>query len=193
MFATEIVGLIFAGVVAISTVFYVRLTGQLAKETQALRKVQTEPNLYAILEISEAMFGLIHIKIENIGLGLAKNLQFDLKIETSTPEAPEILDEFTTPGFFETGLKYFGPGQTITSGYTNLLEKNHESALNAKFILLIDYENNTGEKYKDEFMLDMAELRGAYRLDSPTHKLTKEVNAIGKNLAKLVQIAQTKK
>lgn len=180
----EIIGLIFAGVVATSTVCYVILTHQLAKETRALRKVQTEPRLSAVPRIHDAMFGIVHITIENVGLGLAKNLQFNLQINSNTPEASEILTDFTVMGFFESGLKYLVPGQVISSGYTNLLQQNHESALKASFVLIVNYEDYIGKKYKDEIILDMAELKGAYRLETEMQKLIKEIGKIAVYLKK---------
>lgn len=176
------VELIFAGVVAVSTVIYAALTWQLTKETRKLRKVQTEPEFHAILKSYEEMFSLVHLEIKNVGLGPAKNLQFDLQVLTDEPKATEILKEFYETKFLKTGISHFGPGQTIRSGHTNMMEGDLDSRLNASFLLTIEYENIVGEMYTKQFTLDLMELKGSYMLENSSQKLIKELKQINTTL-----------
>jgi len=76
--------------VAIVTIIYVLWTKELVKTNQSLFDAQTEPSVIAYLceerrQVSGGVFHIIYLVIENIGLGIAKNVKFsvspsDLKI-----------------------------------------------------------------------------------------------------------------
>ena len=179
--------LIFAGTVAVATVFYAVLTWKLVRETRSLREVQTEPKLHVILGNHDSPFNLVRLRIENIGLGPARDLQLNLVVESGGREAEKMLEEFTEPNFFKTGFRHFGPGQSVFSGFTNMTEGDFDAKLGASFLLSFRYESATGKEYKEEFVLNMIELKGSYQLGEPSQRLiAKSLDGIDKNLGYLI-------
>ena len=56
-------------VLTIVTFAYVLLTRSISKETEIMRKTQTEPNISAIIQADERYINWINLIIQNIGLG----------------------------------------------------------------------------------------------------------------------------
>ena len=77
--------IVFAGVVAASTVFYVILTRSLVAETKKLREVQTEPKIAVWVRPKEEAITFAHLYVRNIGLGPAFDVSFEIGEETETP------------------------------------------------------------------------------------------------------------
>lgn len=71
---------LFAGIVAISTIIYAILTGSLVRETKKMRKVQTEPKIAVYLEQNNAIQNSLDMVIKNIGMGSAHNIKFEKNI-----------------------------------------------------------------------------------------------------------------
>lgn len=117
---------IFTAVVTISTVVCAVLTALLVAETRRMRQVQTEPKVEVIVKSREEWISFIHVYVRNIGLGPAYDIAFDIVAETGGEGARALIDDFTKANFFQTGLKYLGPGQEVVSGYTRMTEQFEE-------------------------------------------------------------------
>lgn len=74
-----ILSLIFSCVVAISAGIYAWLTWSLVSETKKMRKVQTEPEVCAYLQIKPGWGRSLQLVIHNIGLGTAFNVKYEIK------------------------------------------------------------------------------------------------------------------
>ena len=175
--------LIFTAMVSISTVVYAFLTGLLVSETRKLREVQTEPKIHITLESFDFAINFIRLNIKNIGLGPASDLQFESAAISGGESAEKLLQEFTRPNFFKTGLRHFGPGQKIHSRDTQVtddFEGKSASILSFK----LRYKSATGKQYNEEIIIDMSEIKGISQLGKPNlysiaNSLEKMQNDIG--------------
>jgi hypothetical protein len=75
---TGIITTIFTVVVGFATVAYAFLTWSLVSETKRMIEVQTEPKVSAIIQPNEANLNLIDLIVQNIRLGPAYDLEFEL-------------------------------------------------------------------------------------------------------------------
>ena len=150
---------IFTFFVTLSTVCYALLTWRLVSETRKLREVQTEPKIHITLESADFDINFVRLNVKNIGLGPASDLQFVPTIDSGGESAKELLQEFTSPNFFRTGLRYFGPGQSIYSSYTQMTN-GWEGKSAATLSFKLTYKNATGKQYNEEIIIDMSEIKG---------------------------------
>jgi len=157
---------LFTAVVTVSTVVYAVLTAILVSETRRMRKVQTEPMIEVVPSDFDFAIHFLRLRIKNIGLGPAKNVRFSTEVVAGGESAKKLLDEFTSSNFFDTGLKYFGPGQEMFSHYTQMNE-DFEGKVESVLAVGVEYESLTGKKYKDNITIDLSEMRGRYQLGKP--------------------------
>jgi len=145
--------LIFSAVVAISTLFYVYLTGKLVKETRIMRKFQVEPHIIAYLDVAETDSDIVFIKIKNIGLGVALNVKFSINKDINYPKSRS-LDNLW---YFMEGINYFPP--------------QHEDSL-----FLFSFHNDKDAKIKDyvSFEVKYTSILG----ESKNHLYTLKFNEI---------------
>lgn len=113
---------VFSAVVTISTVAYAILTRSLVTETKRMREAQTEPRIEITLNSLDFAINIVRLRVRNIGLGPAKNVRFTSHITTGGEAAEKLLEEFNKANFLKIGLKYFGPGHELHSGYTKMTE-----------------------------------------------------------------------
>jgi len=177
--------LLFAGVVAISTVIYATLTAFLVFETRRMRRAQTEPKLTAYFEPIEELVNFGHLYIKNIGLGPAFNISFDLTSEGSASGGADLIKDFSSTKFLETGVQYLGPDQALRSGYTAFTE-NFEEKLKAIIAIKIRYYNSTNLKHEELYKIDLSELEGTGRLGKPhLYSIAQSLEKIQKDIGHL--------
>lgn len=68
-------------IIAFITLLYVILTGYLVLESREMRKLQTEPKLYLFIETREKDYDITDLFIQNIGMGPAYNIEFEVLSE----------------------------------------------------------------------------------------------------------------
>jgi len=163
---SEALTVIFTAVVTLSTVVYATLTALLVSETRKMRKVQTEPKIHITIDSFDCAIDIVRLNIQNIGLGPASKLQFHPSVISGGESAEKLLRELTESNFFNTGLRYFGPGQNVYSSYTKTTE-DFEGKLSSILSFKLNYKSATGEKHNEEIILDMSELKGRYQLGKP--------------------------
>lgn len=100
---------IFSAVVAIATVVYAFLTWRLVSETRKMREAQTEPKVSVTIQPREEWIKLIDMVIQNIGLGPAYNIKFEINPDFECMKG-KFLSEL---GFMKNGLKYLAPNQKL--------------------------------------------------------------------------------
>ena len=157
---------IFTGVVTIATAVYAVLTWKLVAETRLMREVQTEPRLSVTLRSIDEAIHIARLHFQNIGQGPAFNVKFSPRVESGNELSASLLEEFTKPNYFQTGLSYFGPGHERLSMYTQL-NQNHDAKLSTVLAFDVTYESVTGKKYKDTLIVDMSEHKGTHQLGKP--------------------------
>ena len=164
--------MIFTAVVAIATVVYAILAWKLVSETRTMREVQTEPKVSAILQPREDWINFVDLIIQNIGLGPAYNVKFEVN-----PDFEDIGGKLSDIGFIKNGLNYMAPNQKIQLFLSNLA--GHEEKMKESFKLRIVYQNGTGKSYSDTYLIDFSQLIGIMQLgEPPLYTIAKNVERI---------------
>jgi len=173
---------VFTGFVTLATVVYAVLTAILVAETRKLRQAQTEPRIEITVDALDFAVHIVRLCVRNIGEGPAKNVKFEPTVIDGGEVAESLLEEFLSPNFFKTGLRYLGPSQYRFSGYTQT-NKDFEGKASSVLCFKVMYESVTGKKYVEEIIVDMAELRGRYQLGKPNlYSIAKSMENIQRDL-----------
>ena len=180
--------LIFSCIVAVSTVFYVILTRSLVNETKKTREMYYLPNIGMHIERNETGSTNLYLIIENIGFGVANNINF------------KILDEFdfyhvnafslSKKGIFTTQFEHFYPSQKFRIFIDYVDEKNIEVVKTGKMTIQTTYNDVLGNTYNKIHNLSAAELIGAIRHDPPDTyigKISYSLNNIDQHLKTFTQ------
>lgn len=186
---------IFTAFVAIATVVYAILTWKLVSETRMMREVQTEPKISAIIQPKDYWLNFIDLIIQNIGLGPAYNIKFEI-----SPDFEDRNLKLSEIGFIKHGLRYLAPNQKIQFFLTSLTE-NYEEKVKNPFEIRIIYENSIHKPYSNIYSIDFSQFTGTSQLgEPPLYKISKNIEDIQKNIGylstgrnKLQVITYTKK
>jgi len=183
-------------VLTIVTFAYVLLTRSISKETEIMRKTQTEPNISATIQSDERNLNWIKFVIKNIGLGPAYNVKFEVN--------PDFEDKLLTCklseiGFIKNGLPYFAPNQEFQILLTNMAE-NYQEKLKKAFEIKVTYESNIHEPYSNTYVIDFSQQRGLTQIGEPSiykiakniEQIQKDINQISTGFTKLKIIRYTK-
>jgi hypothetical protein len=177
---------IFTAVVTISTVAYAILTWSLVSETKRMREAQTEPRIEMTLKPLDFAINIVRLHVRNIGLGPARNVKFASRVASGGEGAEKLIEEFNKANFLKVGLKYFGPGHELHSGYTEIT-KDFDAKIASVLTYDIEYDSVTGKKYSDQTTIEVAELRGMNQLGKPSlYAIAQSVEAIQKELSHVV-------
>jgi len=177
---------VFTAVVTVATAVYAVLTWKLVTETRLMREVQTEPRLAVTLRPIDEAIHIVRLHFRNIGQGPAISVKFSPRVEIGNEVSPALLEEFTKPNFFTTGLSYFGPGQERVSMYTQLTQ-NHDAKLSTTLAFDVEYQSVTGKKYVDTLMVDMSEYKGTHQLGKPhLYAIAQSLEKLQKDVDRLV-------
>lgn len=176
---------LFSSVVTVATTIYAVLTWRLVTETRLMREVQTEPKLVVSLQSIDEAIHIVRLHFKNIGLGPALHVKFTPRVDDGNDQSKALLDEFTQPNFFRTGLTYLGPGQERVSMYTQL-SQGYEAKLATVLAFDIEYKSATGKGHKDTLVVDMSEYKGTHQLGKPhLYSMAKSLEKIEKEISKL--------
>jgi hypothetical protein len=157
---------VFSAVVTLATVVYALLTWKLVAETRLMREVQTEPKIEVVPTSPEIAFHLLRLHIRNVGLGPALDLKFAFQVLSGNDAAKNLIEDFSKTNFLKTGLAYFGAGQERFSHFTEM-NRDHDEKIAAVIAVDLSYRSVTGKKYKEIFVIDLSEYKGAYQLGRP--------------------------
>lgn len=158
---TEIVTLIFSGLVTASTIAYVVLTGKLVRETRLSREFFLESNLIAFLVTSETSPNIVSLVIKNIGKGVATNVRCKIIKDINYPDA----NPLSSVGIFSEGMRYFPPEHQlkyILMSIAGNSEKAHDS-----ITFKIEYSDALKNNREQWFTLRFEEISGLGKLTPP--------------------------
>lgn len=169
---------IFSAIVAIATVVYAILTWRLTSETRKMREAQTEPKISVTIQPREEWINFIDMVIQNIGLGPAYNIKFEVNPDFEYRKG-NFLSEL---GFMKNGLKYLAPNQKLQFFLTSIVE-NFEEKTKKSFEIRVTYQNSVGKKYEDVYVIDFSQLIGLSQLGEPSlYKIAKNIEEIQKDI-----------
>lgn len=187
---------------AIATVSIAALTFVLAKETWHLRNAQIaqlneirresmRPNVVFNIQPSMVNITFWDVIIQNLGKGIAKNVQFEFQNHDgtlATQENNHLVKVFSKISLFESGCASLGLGQTIKSflfGFGDLEgEVGKDKMFAQKVRVVINFEDAEGYKYSNSIDVDLSDFEGISTLDGatdPTYSIFKELENIRKN------------
>jgi len=189
--------IIFSGVVSIATVFYVFLTKSLVSQTKKMREAQTEPDVSVSVSSKEESTYLKDIQIQNIGLGAAYNIKFEVEPDFEIVKG-HMLSEIN---LIKNGLHYLTPNQKISFFIASIPEifmKKKKSYFEIK----VKYENKFGKTYKNTYSIDFSEFFDLMHAGEPSlkkiasnlEKIQKDINTIiFSSYPRIKVVAYTKK
>jgi len=177
------VTLLFSGIVTLCTLGSALLTVFLLAETRRMRLVQTEPKIDVTYQVREEWIAHLDILVQNIGLGPAHDVRFDVKPFTEDESTHAVVAELMSIGFIHSGLNYLSPGQRTSSFFTNVSE-NAQMKLNACFQVKVSYRADSGRRYEDRYRIDLSELKGLRRVgEPPLYRMAKALEELRLDLA----------
>jgi len=172
---------IFSFVVAFATIIYAILTWKLVSETRRMREVQTEPKVSVIIQPREERINFIDMVIQNVGLGPAYNIKFEINPDFEYING-KTLSEL---GFIKNGLPYLAPKQKLQFFLTDMT-KNFEEKIKKSFKIKVIYQNGIGKSYEDVYIIDFSQLTGLVHFgDHPLYKIAKEIEEIRKDIHRI--------
>jgi hypothetical protein len=184
---------LFSFIVAIATATYARLTWKLVSETRKMREVQTEPNIFVSIQSKEDWIGFIDLVIENIGLGAAYNLKFEIEPDFEYSKGHFL----STLNFMKNGVNRLAPNRKITHFLASLI--GNQELGKAKFEFTVKYENCVGKSYQKSYILDFSEFWGIRRVGEPAlrniaknlEKIKEDIHRVSSGMDKVKVIAYT--
>lgn len=157
----EQVTLIFSGIVALSTIAYVVLTGKLVKQTRLSREFFLESHIIAFLVPSETSPHAVSLVIKNIGKGVATNVRCKVTKDIDYSNA----NPLSSVGIFNEGMKYFPPEYQLKYILMSIAD-NPDKAKD--FITFkIEYSDRLNEHREQWFTLGFEEISGLGKLTPP--------------------------
>lgn len=153
---------IFSAAVAIATVVYAILTWRLVKETRRMREAQTEPLVSINVQPHEGYIMLIDMNIQNIGLGPAYDLTFQIDPDFECKK-DTLLSELS---MMTNGIKYLPPGQKIRFHLTNLFQ-DFEKKMKTPFNIQVKYLNGIGKALHNTYLVDLSQFEGISQMPRP--------------------------
>lgn len=160
----ELVTLIFSGIVTISTVCYIVLTGKLVAESRKMREFQLAPDISCYLDFNETDVSHMYLVIENIGLGTAQSVIFNIKKDFQYYQIPDLKP--VNHGILKNGLNNFYPRQKFRYYITDL-SQDFENKILDSISFTVSYKDILGTKYSRHFNLLVEEVQGIGKLTPP--------------------------
>lgn len=155
---------LFSGLVAISTVVYAYLTWKLVAETKKIRLVQHTPDLNVYLELSETDASFIFIVFKNFGLGIAKDVTFNIIKDFEFYDSS--LEMLNSKGIIKDGISSFYPNQQFRYFFTDL-SSNYQKKIDQTIYIEISYSDITGSRKSKISSLSISEVSGQSRFTPP--------------------------
>ncbi len=159
MGASDVLLMIFSGIVALSTVVYAFLTWRLVGETKKVRLAQTEPMVSVTHHPNEKGGPYIDLRIKNVGAGPALDITFEIEPEFEYLQGKPLSELH----LFRTGLKYLGPGDERRFFLTRL-EEDRRAEAEKLFEIRVSYRGTFGRQKTVGFVIDLSEWHGIGQL-----------------------------
>lgn len=176
-----IITLVFFGTVSIATIVYAVLTWRLVSETRQMRKAQTEPKVSVIVQPKESRIYFLDIVIQNIGLGPAYEIKFELEKDFECFNGKYL----GSTGVFKQGISYMAPSQKTQFFFTNMIQ-NHDEKIKSVFEVKVSYKDTTGSAYSDIYTIDLSHFEGMTQLgEPPLYKIAQSLENMQKDIGRI--------
>lgn len=195
---SAIISAVATGVIAFLTIILAVETWRLRRnqdeQIDSNRKESIRSHVEIFLESSIVGFQFIIFKVENIGRGLARNIQFE--IEKSEREfldsEKEIVGTLEKLSFFKNSLNSLGVNGTKKSflfSFIDMQQKYGEGFFETRLSFKITFEDMEGNSYANHSVIDLSEFEGITELGNgnPAYRTSVEIEKIRKNLDSLIK------
>ncbi len=174
---------ISAALQAIATIVLVACTIRYVKLTSHILIATSKPEIVVSLRPHEAHVYLAMLWIENVGMGVARNVKFMGDFSRRFDGKTQLKEI----GFFKNGIDVLGPGQKIDHFLVSTIE-NPEVLKQTAFELTVTYSDSSGNhKDKKVFHLNFGEYEGTTKIDgTPLYDIAKATKEIQKDLHNLI-------
>ncbi|MFT9774384.1 hypothetical protein ACMZ29_17230 [Brevibacterium casei] len=185
--ATAALATIATALVAAITAFLVLRQLHAAREQlNDARKAQAEqerPYVVVSIDHSEAGSQLMDLVIQNVGKTPARNLRLTFDpAPVRAEETPGL--ELAKARLFNEPLPLLPPGRVIRTFFDSAIDRK-DSNLPSEYNVQVTYENTSGERWKEDSVLDLDILEGAMFVETyGMHHLAKAVRELGQHLRK---------
>jgi len=180
-----ILSLVFSGIVAISTIFYVLLTRQLVKESQETRKFYITPSIVASLHLAETSKNIILLKLKNIGLGYAQNVSIQILNDYEWVKGRPLKER----GIFKRGIQSFPPNYELIYPLVILEpEKSNPISDNDYVEFIINFQNILKNHYSNTYKLKFSEVFDQVSTKPPLDNEGAKVYYMSEILKQLVEM-----
>ena len=164
---SDVLLVVFTGVVAGCTLLYCCLTGWLAWETRRMRQLQTEPRISIRAEYStRTASGGMELVIRNEGQGVARNIKFTFEGDPNHFVGSGSLIPVDQIRAIRDGLSHLGPSQRFDIIIGWLDDEKYVHAKQNPWIFHVLYENQIGETKEDHYVVDFSEFDSLMLVDS---------------------------
>ena len=193
----QILTVVFAGVVAISTVVYAVLTWRLVSETKKMRRVQTDPLVSVHVEFNEQDGqGRMDLVIRNDGQGAAENISFEFEGDPTYFDDERPINELPV---IRDGLRYLGPQQGFRIILGWLFGEQFTRATKEPWSFTLSYRSLSGDLTSDTYHIDFSQFVGLIIPGAPLPRIEKHLDTMQRDLhlvasgfSKLYVLTQTK-
>ena len=171
---------IFSALLTIVTAIYVFLSWKLVKETKKMREEQIKPKVLIRLQPNEIWPNFFYLIIENTGLGVAKDIKFEIERDFELFKGSFLSDL----GMVKNGIKYLVPRQKLQFFFTDIRDDFAEKK-NTVIPIRIFYQDNFGNKYSEFFLIDFSPYIGLSWIGRPPiYNISKHLENINKEIEK---------
>jgi hypothetical protein len=123
-----------------------------AKDNNRLIKAQTSPFVYVSLKKADDPPWLISLCIENIGLGVAKDIKIEIQDDFITETGP-----LTNYPLFRNGLAYLAPKEKKEPVIIDFKKRVYSEFQDVKLIIKVKFKSMENEEFENEYPLSFSE------------------------------------
>jgi hypothetical protein len=138
---------------------YAQLTEGLVSETKEMREAQTKPNVFVTALPDEENKFWIDMLIQNMGLGPAFNIKFELTPDFYMSENKQHLSEVN---LIKNGLPELGPNQKWQFPLTRA--STIQEKLPEPFEIEVTYEDSAQHTFEHTYSIDFSQFLGLWQL-----------------------------
>jgi hypothetical protein len=171
---------IFAGAVAIATVFYVFLTKRMWQEMRRTNERLDQPNVIVSLERGRSFGSLFDLWIRNAG----DVPVYEVTLDFSPKDLPGVMEgAIGSTGLFSAPIPVLTKGQELRTAILNLIEVNQAGKADTTVTLSVSYKTSHGKSITQTFQYNLKVFMGLMYADG------KGIDDVAAQLEKLAAAA----
>lgn len=189
-FSTQVSGLLVNFMICMATFFSGCVALLALYRNEKAIDISSNPNVYVEFFCDEDNINSVNIRVHNDGCSIAKNIKFKITPLNSFDE-----NSFTVlmkMGFFN-GITTLSSNRDRKSFWLNAIEYSKKGKELPSYSFIIEYENKYGEKFVQESVVNLNELKGtSYAKINKTIKIEcKDIIEMNNNILEIQKFEKT--